>query len=85
MPDPAEPTTRPGTVVTLPLVGDTTLEDAVFYALVGTVGAFGWVQWPTAGLIGSLHALHQRARNVERTGALGEVREALIEAADEIA
>jgi hypothetical protein len=35
---------------------------------------FGWVQWPTATLIGSLHAFHQRARNVTRTGVVGEAR-----------
>jgi hypothetical protein len=71
-------------VCALPIVGNTTVEDAVFYVVVGTVGVFGWVQWPTAGLIGALHALHQRARNVQRSGTAAEVREALIDAVDEI-
>jgi hypothetical protein len=68
----------------LPIVGQTTVEDAVFYAAVGAVAIFGWVQWPTAGLISSVHALHQRARNVARTGAVGEAREGLIEAVDDV-
>jgi hypothetical protein len=79
VPTPAEP------LCSLPIVGETTVEDAVFYVAVGAVAVFGWVQWPTAGLVGSLHALHQRARNVTRTGAIGEARAALIEAIDEVA
>jgi hypothetical protein len=67
----------------LPIVGETTVEDAVFYAAVGAVAVFGWVPWSTAGLIGSVHALHQRARNVIRTGAVGEVRAGVLEAVDE--
>ena len=70
-------------IVSLPIVGDTTIEDAAFYVAVGAVTAFGWVSWPTAGLIGSLHALHQRVRNVPRTDAVGEVRQGLLEAIDE--
>jgi hypothetical protein len=68
----------------LPLVGATLVEDAVFYTAVGAVAFFGWVSWPTAELIGSGHALHQRARNVARQGAVGEAREGLIEAVDDV-
>lgn len=68
----------------MPIVGQTTVEDAVFYAAVGAVAIVGWVQWPTAGLISSVHALHQRARNVARTGAFGETREGLIEVVDDV-
>ena len=71
-------------ICSLPLVGATTAEDAVFYTAIGVVGLFGLVSWPTAALIGTGHALHQRARNVTRTGAIGEAREGLIEAADEM-
>jgi uncharacterized protein YndB with AHSA1/START domain len=76
--------TGPEPLCSLPIVGKTTVEDAVFYAAVGAVAMFGWVPLPTAGLIGSVHALHQRARNVTRTGAVGEVRGGLIEAVDEV-
>ena len=68
----------------LPLLGATTVEDAVFYTAVGAVAIVGLVSWPTAALIGTAHALHQRARNVIRGGALGEAREGLLEASDEI-
>jgi uncharacterized membrane protein len=68
----------------LPIVGATTVEDAVFYTAVGTVAVVGLVAWPTAALIGTGHALHQRARNVIRAGAVGEAREALIEAAEDV-
>ena len=68
----------------LPVVGATTVEDAVFYGIVGAVAAVGLVSWPTAGLIGTAHALHQRARNVTRSGVVGEARQGLIEAADEV-
>ncbi len=71
-------------ICSLPLVGATTLEDAVFYTAVGAVTAVGWVAWPTGALIGAGHALHQRARNVVRTGVVGETRAALIEAAEDI-
>jgi hypothetical protein len=71
-------------ICSLPIVGDTTVEDAVFYATVGAVALFGVVSWPTAALIGGGHALHQRARNVIRTGAIGEAREGLIEAAEDV-
>ncbi|HMJ37125.1 MAG TPA: hypothetical protein VK501_24685 [Baekduia sp.] len=82
-PEPATPTT-PGPLCSLPIVGETTVEDVMFYAAVGAVAMFGWVPAPTAGLIGSVHALHQRARNVTRTGAFGEARQGLIEAVDDV-
>ena len=56
----------------------------MFYASVGAVAVLGWVPWSTAGLIGSVHALHQRARNVIRTGSVGAVRAGVIEAVDEV-
>jgi hypothetical protein len=68
----------------LPIVGETTVEDVIFYAAVGAVAMVGWVPAPTAGLIGSVHALHQRARNVTRTGVVGEARQGLIEAVDDV-
>jgi uncharacterized membrane protein len=71
-------------ICSLPLVGATTVEDAVFYTAVGAVAIVGLVSWPTAALIGTGHALHQRARNVIREGAVGEAREGLIEAAEDI-
>jgi hypothetical protein len=71
-------------ICSLPLVGATTVEDAVFYTAVGTVAIFGFVTWPTAALIGGGHALHQRARNIVRAGALGQTREGLIEAVDDV-
>jgi hypothetical protein len=74
----------PEPLCSLPIVGETTVEDAVFYVAVGAVAMFGWVAWPTASLIGSVHALHQRARNVTRTGAVGELRGGLIEAVDDV-
>jgi hypothetical protein len=77
----AEPQTAPGTIVSLPLVGPTTVEDAVFYGVLGVVTAVKLVSWPTAALIGSAHALHQRARNhkgIER----GELLEGALEATE---
>lgn len=71
-------------VCSLPVVGATTVEDAVFYTAVGTVALVGLISWPTAALIGTGHALHQRARNVIRQGAVGETREGLIEAVDDV-
>jgi hypothetical protein len=73
------------TLVTLPLLGATTVEDVVFYAAVGGVAWAGLVSWPTASLFGTAHALHQRARNVTRLGIAGQVRAGLLEAADEVA
>lgn len=68
----------------LPIVGATTVEDAVFYAAVGAAGIVGFVSWPTAALIGTGHALHQRARNVFRAGAVGEARAGILEAVDDV-
>ena len=78
------PSTAIKPICSLPLVGATTVEDAVFYTAVGTVAVFGFVSWPAAALIGGGHALHQRARNVVRSGVVGETREGLIEAVDEV-
>jgi uncharacterized membrane protein len=71
-------------ICSLPVLGATTVEDAVFYTAVGAVAIVGLVSWPTAALIGTAHALHQRARNVIRGGAVGEAREGLLEVADEV-
>jgi hypothetical protein len=71
-------------ICSLPIVGPTTVEDAVFYSAVGAVAVAGVVAWPTAALIGAGHALHQRARNVTRAGALGEARQGLLEAVDDV-
>lgn len=71
-------------IFALPVVGPTTTEDAVFYVAVGAVAVAGVVSWPTAALIGFGHALHQRARNVIRTGAVGEAREGLIEVVEDV-
>ena len=78
------PPTAIDPICSLPVVGATTVDDAVFYAAVGTVAMFGLVSCPAAGLIGAGHALHQRARNVIRSGAVGETREGLIEAVDDV-
>lgn len=80
---PAPPEIQP--ICSLPVLGPTTVEDAVFYGAVGVVAFAGWVSWPAAGLLGFGHALHQRTRNVIRTGVFGETREGLIEALDDIA
>jgi hypothetical protein len=80
-----EPSTAVKPLCSLPLVGATTVEDAVFYTAVGTAALAELVCWPTAVLIAGGHALHQRARNVIRTGAGGEVREGLIEAFEDVA
>lgn len=57
----------------------------MFYVAVGAVALAELVAWPTAALIATGHALHQRARNVVRTGDVGEAREGLIEVFDEVA
>lgn len=75
-------TTKP--ICSLPVVGPTTVEDAVFYTAVGAVAVAELVSWPAAALIAGGHALHQRARNVTRTGTVGEAREGMIEALEEI-
>lgn len=71
-------------VCSLPVVGPTTVEDAVFYAAVGALALAELVSWPVAGLMASGHALHQRTRNIIRTGTFGEAREGLIEAFEDI-
>ncbi|MBV8941784.1 MAG: hypothetical protein JO240_08640 [Solirubrobacterales bacterium] len=80
-----EPAAAVQPICSLPLVGATTLEDAVFYGAVGALALAELVSWPTATLFAGAHALHQRTRNVIRTGAMGEAREGLIEAFDDMA
>ena len=80
----AEQSTAVKPICSLPVVGPTTLEDAVFYTAVGAVAVAELVSWPVAGLIVGGHVLHQRSRNVIRTGALGEAREGLLEAFEDI-
>lgn len=77
------PTSAPESICSLPVVGKTTVEDAVFYSVTGAVAVVGLVSWPTAGLFAAVHALHQRARNVQREGGIGEVRAGLLDATDE--
>jgi len=74
----------PGDVCSLPFVGRTRIEDVVFYSVTGAVAVAGLVSWPTAALFATGHALHQRARNVARAGAFGEVRAGFLEAVDEV-
>ena len=81
----ASATTAVEPICSLPVVGPTTVEDAVFYAAVGAVALAELVSWPAAALFATGHALHQRARNVTRTGATGEAREGLIEAFEDVA
>jgi hypothetical protein len=57
----------------------------VFYAAVGAVALAELVARPAAPLFATGHALHQRARNVIREGAMGETREGLIEAFEDVA
>jgi hypothetical protein len=71
-------------ICSLPIVGNTTVEDAVFYGAAGLVAITGLVSWPTAALIGTGHALHQRSRNVVRTGTFGEAREGVVEAVEDV-
>ena len=80
-----QPASAAEPICSLPVVGATTMEDAVFYVTIGAVAMAELVAWPTAGLIATGHALHQRARNVARAGAMGEVREGLIEAFGDVA
>ena len=81
----AEQSTAVKPICSLPIVGPTTVEDAVFYTAVGAVAVAELVSWPVAALMAGSHALHQRARNVVRTGAIGEARKGLIEAVEDIA
>jgi uncharacterized membrane protein len=85
MAEPEVSTGSPDGLCSLPLVGATTIEDAVFYSVTGAVAVAGIVAWPTAALLATAHALHQRARNVIREGKVGEARAGLLEAFDEIA
>lgn len=71
-------------ICSLPVVGPTTIEDAVFYGTIGAVALAELVSWPVAGLIATGHAFQQRARNVVRTGAYGEAREGMIEAFEDV-
>lgn len=80
-----EPSTAVQPICSLPLVGATTVEDAVFYGAVGALALAEFVSWPTATLFAGAHALHQRTRNVIRRGAMGEAREGLVEAFDDMA
>ena len=80
----AEQSTALQPICSLPIVGPTTIEDAVFYTAVGAVAVAELVSWPVAALIAGGHALQQRARNVARTGTVGETREGMIEALEEI-
>ena len=80
----AEHPTAVKPICSLPLVGPTTVEDAIFYTAVGAVALTELVSWPAAALIAGGHVLQQRARNVVRTGAFGEAREGLIEAFEDI-
>jgi hypothetical protein len=81
----SEPSATADALCSLPLVGTTTVEDAVFYSVTGAVAVVGLVSWPTAALFATVHALHQRARNVIREGEVGEARAGLLDAVDEIA
>jgi hypothetical protein len=79
-----EHSTAVAPICSLPVVGATTVEDAVFYGAVGAVALAELISWPVAALMAGGHALHQRSRNVIRTGAFGEAREGFIEAFEEI-
>lgn len=81
----AQGTTAVEPICSLPIVGATTVEDAVFYAAVGVVALAELVSWPTAALVATGHALHQRAHNVIRSGAVGEAREGVIDAFEDVA
>jgi hypothetical protein len=75
----------PGSLVSLPLVGPTTIEDVAFYGVLGVVTVVKLVSWPTAALIGSAHILHQRARNLALSGhERGELIEGTLEATGEL-
>jgi hypothetical protein len=51
---------------------------------VGTLLLAGWLELPAAGLFTAVHALHQRVRNVTRTGEVGELREGAVEVVDDV-
>jgi hypothetical protein len=72
----------PGVLFTMPVIGPTTVEDVAFYGALGIVTLAELVAWPTAALIGSAHALHQRARFVLHTQHLaGTARAEVLEGA----
>ena len=75
----------PSPLLTLPLVGPTTVEDVAFYGILSVVTVAKLVSWPTAALIGSAHVLHQRARNLALSGhERGELIEGTLEATEEM-
>lgn len=81
---PAKAGTRKPLVI-LPFVGETTIEDVTFYGVLGAVTLAELVSWPTAALIGSAHALHQRAHNLRERGIRrGEFMEGALEATEEM-
>ncbi len=81
--EPAKET--PPALFSLPLVGPTTVEDVTFYTVLGVVTVVKLVHWPTAALIGSVHVLHQRARNLALSGSeRGEFLEGTLEATEEL-
>jgi hypothetical protein len=55
---------QPSELFSLPFLGGTTIEDASFYGVLAAATLLELIAWPTAGLIGGAHALHQRARNL---------------------
>jgi len=85
----AEKQGPPGQLCTIPLLGPTTIEDVAFYGVLGAVAVAELITWPTAALIGSAHALHQRARYVLQTQHFagterGEILEGTLEATEGI-
>jgi hypothetical protein len=73
----------PRTLFSLPFLGETTVEDVTFYGVLGAVTVLELVAWPTAALIGSAHALHQRARHIAGTRR-SQVFEGVLEATEEM-
>ncbi len=79
------PKSPPGALFSLPIVGPTTVEDVTFYGVLSVVTVVKLVHWPTAALIGSVHVLHQRARNLALSGSeRGELLEGTLEATEEL-
>jgi predicted S18 family serine protease len=73
----------PGQILSLPFLGATTVEDVTFYGVLGVVTVVKVVSWPTAALFGTVHVLHQRARNLAAHGhERGEMIEGTIEATE---
>jgi hypothetical protein len=73
----------PEPLCSLPFVGETTIEDAAFYGVLGVLAGFELVCWPTALLIGTAHVLHQRVRRIGGTRR-GEAIEGTLEATEEL-